>query len=253
MTAHFPARRADRLLVHTDNLVDLTLRVRRWYLECRGSFTVKHPDGHDVGPRGRKARAILAYLVTHPGEHVSRDRLVELLWPERADSQARGSLRQSLLEIRRAAPGLIGTDQQHVWVEHRRIHFHDPDPLVGDEVVFGGLDGITVEFDDWLRAERSRRGGREWSELRRRVEIKLKRGHGQSALPLIERMQRIDPYNEDWLRLAMRAECQAGHPAGIQIRFQEMKNILRRDLDVDVSGQTCSLRDELLSEVSELS
>ena len=52
-------------------------------------------------PRGRKARAIVGYLANHLDEHVSRHRLIELFWPERATSQARGSLRQSLLEIRR--------------------------------------------------------------------------------------------------------------------------------------------------------
>jgi TolB-like protein/DNA-binding SARP family transcriptional activator len=233
-----------------DTLVELRPRARPWQLECRGSFALKGADGQEVGPRGRRARAIIAYLASHLDEHVSRDRLVELLWPDRGESQARGSLRQSLLEIRRAVPDLIGTDQQHVWIERKRIQIRDPEHLSGDEILFGDLDGITSEFDDWLRCERTGQGSREWSELCAKVEAKLEQGDTQDALPLIERMQRIDPYNEDWLRLAMRAEFLAAHPAGIQTRFNEMKQLLKRDLGVDVSSQTRALRDELLSKLS---
>jgi len=224
------------------------LRPPVWHLVIRGSFALKRPDGRDVELRGRKAQAIVAYLAAHLGEHVSRDRLAELLWPDRHDSQARGSLRQSLLEIRRAAENLIGTDHQHVWI--RNIDVRDPEHLSGDEILFGDLDGITTEFDDWLRRERAQQSGKEWSDLCRRVEGKLSHGDGPGALPFIERMQRIDPYNEDWLRFAMRAEFLAEHPAGIQTRFQEMKVLLKRDLDVNVSSRTCAMHDELLIKLS---
>ena len=221
-----------------------------WTVECCGSFALRHPDGREVAPRGRKAQAIIAYLVIHLDERVSRDRLIELLWPERAESQARGSLRQSLHEIRRAVPNLIQADQQHVWVDRKDVHVHSSEHLSGDEVLFGDLDGITAEFDDWLRRERFQEGSKEWSELCRKVEAKLKHGDGPGALPLIERMKLIDPYNEDWLRFAMRAEFLAGHPAGVQTRFQEMKQLLKRELDVNVSSQTCALHDELLLKLS---
>ena len=221
-----------------------------WRIECCGSFALKHPDGHEVGPRGRKACAIVAYLVVHADEHVSRDRFIELLWPERAESQARGSLRQSLHEIRRAAPTLIQADQQHVWIASTDIDVHPPEHLSGDEVLFGDLDGITAEFDDWLRRERFQQGNDEWCDLHRKVEAKLKHGDGSGALPLIERMRLIDPYNEDWLRFAMRAEFLAGHPAGVQVRFQEFKSVLKRELDVEVSARTCALHDELLLKLS---
>jgi DNA-binding SARP family transcriptional activator len=232
------------------NLVDLRPPVICWHLEILGSFALKHPNGHDIELRGRKAQAIVAYLAAHLGEHVTRDRLAELLWPDRDDSQARGSLRQSLLEIRRKAKSLIGTDQQHVWILSRNIHVRNPEHLSGDEILFGDLDGITTEFDDWLRRERAQQSSREWWDLYRKVEGKLSQGDGPGALPLIERMQRIDPYNEDWLRFAMCAEFLAEHPAGIQTRFREMKGLLKRDLDVNVSAKTCAMRDELLIELS---
>src|SRR4029453_5557366 len=107
------------------------------------------------------------------------------------------------------------------------------------------LDGITPEFDDWLRCERATEASEKWAHLQRLVEDRLKRDQGASAIPFIERMQRIDPYNEEWLRLAMRADAQAGHSAGIQTRFRELDDLLKRELGVSLSPQTRALHDEL--------
>lgn len=218
-----------------------------WRLHANGSFMLCDADRRLHVPRGRKARAIIGYLARHLNEHVSRNRLTELLWPERAASQARGSLRQSLLEIRRTAPQLIDSDPQHVWIEEDRLQICSDCHAAEDDVLYADLDGITPEFDDWLRCERAERSVEEWAALVSEAEALLGEGLPARALRLIERMHRIDPYNEDWLRLAMRAEYQAAHPAGIQTRFQTMAHVLKRELGVNISSQTRRLRDDLLS------
>ena len=82
-----------------------------WRLHVSGSFMLCDIERGPHLPRGRKTRAIIAYLANHLDERVSRYRLTELLWPERGVSQARGSLRQSLLEIRRAGGATLAQDE----------------------------------------------------------------------------------------------------------------------------------------------
>ena len=234
-----------------DTVVRLKTSARPWRLDCRGSFALWDGDDRLVTIRGRKSRAILAYLISYPHEHVTRERLIQLLWPDRAIAQARGSLRQSLVEIRRAAPGVILSDHEHVWLDPTRLGSVEiADNCSPTEQLFDDLDGITPEFDDWLRCERSTEASEKWVRLQQSVEDRLKSGRGGSALPLIERMQRIDPYNEEWLRLAMRADAQAGHSAGIQTRFRELDDLLKRELGVSLSQQTRALHDELLRELA---
>src|SRR5215813_2316287 len=54
--------------------------------------------GDDILPRGKKARALLAYLCLAAGTKVPRIQLARLLWDQVSDELARGSLRQALLE-----------------------------------------------------------------------------------------------------------------------------------------------------------
>jgi len=223
-------------------------RIGCWRVASNGSFAIFDEQGRSVTPRPRKARALLAYLSTRRGERVSRDRLTELLWGDRGEAQARASLRQTLLEIRHAVGGLVSADRDHAWIEADRVA---PDEAASGEP-FEDLNHITPDFDDWLAGERQRRAGLEWADLQLKVDQLIARGRGHEAIPLIQRMQLIDPYNEDWLRLAMQAEFQAGHPAAIDQRFNEMKALLERDLGVAPASETRALRDRLLNELTKI-
>ncbi len=223
-----------------------------WTLKVAGSFAVSDSQGgKDATPRGRKARAIIAYLAARPDARVSREKITELLWGDRGEEQARASLRQALLEIRHAAPGLICSDRGHVWLDEKMVEI-DAISLAegeGEFTPFEDLDHISQEFDDWLEIERSRRKRDASAILRTMVEKHLADGRGASALHLVEAMWRIDPYSEDALRLALQAEYQAGHPAAIEQRFQAMETLLRDDLGVEPAAETRALHHRLLADL----
>ena len=229
----------------------------RWNLKVTGSFAIIHPDSHqDVTPRGRKARAMLAYLVARPGARIAKEKITELLWGDRGETQARASLRQAMLEIRRATaegPELIGSDRGHIWLNEQAAEISASVPANGEAelVALEDLDHISPEFDEWLEIERSRHRRDASSQLRDEVEHQLAAGRGPSAMNLIEAMWRIDPYDEDALRLALQAEYQAGRPAAIEQRFQAMEALLRRDLGVEPTAETRALHDRLLADLKE--
>lgn len=143
-------------------------------LGCWGDFAIADPvTGADLKPRGRKARAVLAYLALHPGKPVSRDRLTGLLWGDRADEQARASLRQAIVELKpfsNGEHGLLDVERDHLTLnpaalvtdidEMRRAAARGdgaallaalPEP---HERLFANLEGIDEGFDDWLVIER---------------------------------------------------------------------------------------------------
>ena len=66
-----------------------------------GGLAITAADGTDVTPPGKKLRALVAFLSPHPGKIWPRGQLTALLWGDREEEQARGSLRQALAELRR--------------------------------------------------------------------------------------------------------------------------------------------------------
>ncbi|HKI64598.1 MAG TPA: hypothetical protein VKA16_08235, partial [Burkholderiales bacterium] len=67
-----------------------------------GSFEARLSPGGPIALKGRKTQALLARLALAPGMPCSRESLMGLLWSDRGEEQARGSLRQALAELRRA-------------------------------------------------------------------------------------------------------------------------------------------------------
>lgn len=219
---------------------------RSYRLILGGCLALFTHDGREVTPKSRKCRAILAYLAVHAGERIRRERLIDLLWGDRFDAQARLSLRQALFEIRRAAgESLVCSDREHVWMDPSLLH------MVEDEgEPFSGLTGITPEFDEWVLVERAHKAGEAFSHLNNRAERLIADGRGSEALPLIERMRKIDPLHDAWVRLAMKVDHQAGSPSAIRKRFSEFSEALEVGLGVRPASETSALHDWLIADLT---
>ena len=66
-------------------------------LKLLGGFKATLESGDELTIKGRKTQGLLAILALSAGQAVTRDKLANLLWGDRGDEQARGSLRQALL------------------------------------------------------------------------------------------------------------------------------------------------------------
>lgn len=215
-----------------------------------GSFAVySRHDGKNVTPRGRKARALLAYLVSDPGTKMPKDRLAALLWGDRGDAQARASLRQVLRELRLALNGskaLIFSDREHIWVA--------ADCAIEDSVKLGAqpkdafedLDNISAEFNEWLSGERGRRKTAQIVALQAEAEGLLSNGLAAESSVVLDKIQILDPCNEDALRLGMKASIHRGHPGAAVRRYEVVAAVLKEELGVEPSSESRALRDGLL-------
>src|SRR6516162_113845 len=100
--------------------------------------------GQVVDVLGRKERALLAVLAMPPGEPRSREKLAGLLWSDRTDKQARDSLKQALLRLRKSFGSLcplpMVTDRTSVSLSRAEITV---DVQEFEQLVAGGtLDGL---------------------------------------------------------------------------------------------------------------
>lgn len=219
-------------------------RITRIYL--LGPMRAVGPDGEDILPRGRKTRALLAYLCLAQGERVSRSRLIGLLWDRSEDAHARMSLRQALSELNAVVntqgSALVEIDREGVranlgacWIDALAA----PAQL---ERLLEDLEGVSPPFDQWLAAERTRFE----DGVRTNLEDELAKLVEEHAAPELlaaaaRRLINFDPTHEAAARTLMTAFVRMGDRAQAIREFERCRTALRTALDLAPSKETMAL------------
>jgi DNA-binding SARP family transcriptional activator len=219
-----------------------------------GRFGVSACDDGDVTPVGRKARALLAFLILAKGDAVARDRLAGLLWGGRDEPQARASLRQTLYELRSFTGGatpLIVTSRTQIRISAARLetdldalrraadagHGAAIADLIGDrpQDPLAGLDGIDPAFNDWLAAERTHLRDERQRRIGAVARVALAAGDASSAARLAGALLAADPTDEMAATLALEAAHARGDRDGLLKVHARHTAALARELNVPPS------------------
>lgn len=224
-----------------------------------GGFRLALPDGADATPRAKKTRALLAFLLV-TRRPCSRERLASLLWGDRADEQAKASLRQALYELRDLACGpapLLDVRRDQVAVRGEACELDldglaalarqgeigllcaelDRTPLV----LLADLDGVDPDFDEWLAVERLRCREELLTAAAEAGGAALKAGRVAEVRRLVDALERVDPLNEPAVRLGLQADRASGDLSALHRRYDRFSQRLRKDLDAEPSSETRSL------------
>ena len=227
-------------------------------IDLLGGFATRSARGQSVRLPRRKAQALLAYLALRPGHRFSRDALTALLWGEVPTDQARHSLRQALLALRRALPpGSLAT----ILVEGDQIAL-DPRGVEVDVAVFEQLaaghrgedleraialyrgdllEGLAVRepaFEDWLRAERERLRETGIRTLRKLLALQTEDGALERAVETAMRLLALDPLQEVAHRTLMQLYDRLGRRAAALQQYERCVDVLRRELRVAPEVET---------------
>lgn len=119
-----------------------------------GGFRAETEAGLDKTPVGMKNQALLALLLTAPEFKRSRAWLQSKLWSDRAPTQASGSLRQALVQIRKTFGkdfDIVQTTRSTVQLNPELIELLETvEGLDVDQEFLLGLDVRDPEFESWL-------------------------------------------------------------------------------------------------------
>src|SRR5215468_2198529 len=198
----------------------------------------------------KKARALLAFLAVQGGQAVSRERLADLLWPYQGSEQARHSLRNCLLELRKALGR--GTDT-HLVADFANCRIQDTIVDLEDfarlsrsqhrgelqtaaELYRGELladfDINSEPFQEWLAAERDRTLALICDILHRLSALEDAVGEHEAAIQSGRRLVTLDPLSEFGQRALMRAYARAGRRGEALRQYKTCADTLKRELGV---------------------
>ena len=186
-------------------------------------------------PRGRKAWALLAYLVLS-GRPVSRAHLADLLFGDADDPLA--AVRWSLAELRRALgdsdlfrgdPVAPGTGAAQVDV----AALDDPDAdllALGDELLEGLVVTGCAAFEGWLVVERHRLSARVEARMRQTAVGLLAEGRAADAVPYASQAVARNRLDEGNHELLVRCLVAAGDPDAARRQVELCETLLSDEL-----------------------
>ena len=225
-------------------------------IQFLGRFRCFDRSGSELSVRSRKARALLAFVAAN-AQPVTRERLTALLWSSRGEEQARASLRQTLFELRRLtgkrqplqtgdreALGLDGwslsTDLQLIAAAAEEDNAGELVALLkrGEPGLLTDLYGLDPEYDSWLRTLGAEEPSRTMSLALAAAERRLEQSDLAAAKAIASEVMRIDPTNEEGVRLAMRIDHAAGDRSALHRHYSQFQHHMREELDASPSSET---------------
>ncbi len=225
-------------------------------LNLLGGFELLAVDGAPISLPSKKARALLAYLACHPDQEVPRAKAAALLWGDRGDEQARGSLRQTLTVLRKAlhhpegdvlhiTTAGIALDEILCVTDLSRFEAGAIEAYKG--ALLDGFDLREPAFDDWLREQRSRLVERAVCKLAAQIDRAEKQGDPIAAIAHVTALLHIDPLREDMQRVAMRLQQAQGHWTEALKQYHAFEAVLEAELAVTPDAKTVALFEEILA------
>lgn len=234
-------------------------------LNLLGQFECSLGDDERISLPTRKIEVLLAYLALAPGLRHPRERLVNLLWSDRGEEQARNSLRQALSAMRKAlgesADLILQVDRTTVALKPELVevdvHEFERLALEGDYEslstaadLYQGefLEGISIRdaaAQEWLDGERDRFKRQFIEILINLTETQLFSHDYSHAIRSAERLVKQDPLSESGWRLLMRSYADHGDRNHALQSFKRCRQILRDELEVEPEAATLNLRDRI--------
>src|SRR5262249_50134305 len=214
--------------------------------------------GQVIDVLGRKERALLAVLAMPPGEWRSREKLAGLLWSDRSEKQARDSLKQALLRLRKSFGSLcplpMVTDRASVSLNRAEIVVDvedfqqlvaagSPDGLARATNLYRGdlLEGLVVHdpaFEEWLLFERQRLRDQACDALARLLAHHMVGGASGQASAAARRLLALDPLHEIAHRALMQIYAHQGQTTLALKQYQRCRDALQVELGVKPEAET---------------
>jgi two-component SAPR family response regulator len=264
----------ERVLEHLpEKQIDVIVDEHAISVKCLGTFRV-YVGGKEISQEhwvSAKARDLLAYFVTFRDERIPVERVVDAIWGERGSS--RTAFHTALSRLRNAlrngeeAPRFIFVETGEYWLDSARFRI-DANEFNNAILKARSSNSLSAAarwyeravdlykgeylqnmYYDWIFAERRSLSQMYLSALRELVAYHASSPDPRPALHYFEKALLVDNLDEDLYCHAMRAYAALGDRINIGNLFNELKNLLERELGSEPLPRTTNLYNELLDKL----
>jgi DNA-binding SARP family transcriptional activator/streptogramin lyase len=227
-------------------------------------------DGHPVALGGAKPRTLLALLLLNANEVVSRDRLIEALWPDQPPGSAEHSLDVQISRLRKALapdePLLTRSGGYVLEVAAEQIDVHRFEQLVEEgrranaadrpESALGALEAALVlwrgpalgdlAYEEFARSEAERLEELRLVATEERIDAELTLGRHDAQVPELRALVAEHPLRERLQGQLMLALYRSGRQSEALRVYDEARTRLADELGLEPSSTMKELERSML-------
>ncbi len=237
---------------------------------CLGTFRAE-AGGKELSWRTTKARDLFAFLIHHRNRPVTREAILDQLWPESDPEHSTTLLHTNLYQLRKALKAALG---EHNLVKHASGQYRlDEAPLICDLVRFEEriqscpgqpqeeektrleeaialYRGDYMESFDypWIEAERERLNRLYLAALDRLAKIYSETGEHPRAVSCLRAVLRSNPLLEEIHARLMIEYARIGDRMAVMQQYETLTQVLEDELGIDPGPATRELYYRLCSE-----
>ncbi len=222
----------------------------------------------------RRVEELLGYLLINQKSPISRDKLVEVLWPDSTPANGRASLSTALWRLKSVFNQIDATAQDYINSSRNSISFAPEKLFYFDLVEFrsyldeaektksnkirlqalqsavaiykgGFCEGIYAE---WCLAERERLERIYLRALGGLMSIHIGQGEHQQAIPYGKKILSLDPLREEVHRALMGCYLALNRRSEAMRQFQSCARMLQRELNILPMAKTIALFQRVVDE-----
>ncbi len=209
-------------------------------------------------PPRPKSRALFAALAfaDHP---LDREWLAAALWPDVGEAEGKANLRRHVSYVEHWLKASTSCDVPIVrgrgslalepaliaWLDVRAFLDAAERGAFEEAVDVYGGDLLSDMDDEWIAGERERLRARHDQALLSLVEKARARNENETALRYVRSARAADPYDEAWLRIAMRSRYAAGDRTGALHEYEAYRTLVAAELDLEPMPETAMLADSM--------
>ena len=231
-------------------------------IELFGGFRLLDGQRRSRLPTIRQQEVIAFLILFAQTAPLSRQRVAGSIWPDTTDAQALTNLRRELHHLRDDWPPLdrlIAAGARTLAWNHTAASVDVFDferaadaGLAGDR---GALQTAASCYQgdllagcgaDWIREDRSRLRTKAQRVLTNLADLLEQEGAFGQAIPMADRLLRLDPLDEHPWRVLMRCHARRGQRATALHLYQECVALLRKELGIAPGAQTRRVYQEIV-------
>ncbi|MEA5038619.1 MAG: response regulator [Clostridiaceae bacterium] len=237
-------------------------REKRLQIQCLGRFQIGWDDGEPIKWRSEKTEELFAFLLHNRGKIVSRDEIIEAVWPDAAPERAAHQLHSAVYYIRKTLES-YGIPREQVRINSGyRLDLGDTEVDVarfrklceklkeGGEISGLGMLPYAGQYFDgsgwiWAAAERERLSRDFVLAALFLSKALIKSSDFEAAEKLLINAFEKNPYEEAVTSQLLELYGRTGSKSNAAKHYREYSRILKSDLGIEPSEEITKIHKEI--------